>query len=43
MRWKMIYTKIKYLDHYRGICPNLDRAIEYLAGCGLASLKPGRN
>ena len=39
----MIYTKIKYLDHYRGICPNLDRAIEYLAGCGLASLKPGRN
>lgn len=39
----MIYTDMEHLDRYRGICPQLDTAIDYLLENGLELLVPGRN
>ena len=39
----MIYTTLDRLARYRGLCPSLDTAIDYLATADLSALKPGRN
>lgn len=39
----MIYTDMEHLDRCRGICPQLDTAIDYLLENGLELLVPGRN
>lgn len=39
----MIYTKMKYLESYRGIHENLDKAIAFLKECDLKTLIIGRN
>ena len=39
----MIYTDMEHLDRCRGICPQLDTAIDYLLENGLELLVYGRN
>lgn len=39
----MIYTTYDQLPRYRGICPSLDTAIDYLAKADLTQLTKGRN
>lgn len=39
----MIYTTMDRLYRYRGLCPSLDTAIDYLASADLSALKHGRN
>ena len=39
----MIYTDMEHLYHYKGCCPQLDTAIDYLLENGLELLVPGRN
>lgn len=39
----MIYAKRNDLHRYKGLCPALDTAIEYLLHADLTQLKPGRN
>lgn len=39
----MIYVKRQHLSRYKGLCPALDTAIDYLANADLTALKPGRN
>ena len=39
----MIYTKMKYIESYRGIHKNLDIAIDFLMDCDLKTLIMGRN
>ena len=39
----MIYTTLDRLARYRGLCPSLDTAIDYLATADLSALQPGRN
>ena len=37
----MIFDRIENLKSYRGLLPNIDRFIDYAAGCDLAALEPG--
>lgn len=39
----MIYTKMMYIESYRGIHENLDKAIDFLRNCDLKTLSMGRN
>lgn len=39
----MIYSNLKYIDTYKGIHANLDKAIDYLMNADLATLSLGRN
>ena len=39
----MIYTKRDRLSRYKGICPPLDTAIDFLASADLTKLAMGRN
>ena len=39
----MIYVKLQHLNRYKGICPSLDTAIDFLQTADLSALKPGRN
>ncbi|KAE9631194.1 YhcH/YjgK/YiaL family protein [Defluviitalea raffinosedens] len=39
----MIYSKMKYIETYRGIHPNLDKAIDFLLETDLKTLSLGRN
>ena len=39
----MIYTRMKYIEAYRGISANLDKAIDYLINTDLKNLIMGRN
>lgn len=38
----MIYDTLDHIASYRGLGPNMDRALDYLAATDLASLTPGR-
>lgn len=39
----MIYTDMNNLEHYRGMAPHLDTAIDFLKSHALTELKAGRN
>ena len=39
----MIYTDMNNLEHYRGMAPNLDTAIDFLKSHALSELQAGRN
>lgn len=39
----MICTKLKYIETYKGIDANLDKAIDYLINTDLSTLNLGRN
>ena len=39
----MIYTKLKYIQDYKGINTNLDKAIDFILNTDLKTLTKGRN
>lgn len=39
----MIYTTKDQMSRYRGICPALDTAIDFMLSADLSQLQPGRN
>ena len=39
----MIYTDMNNLEHYRGMAPHLDTAIDFLKDHALSELQAGRN